>query len=121
MSVFEEIATLKFQDKMFAAGYCDARKAAFCAAATKLPKGKSGIVALCVKDDVLHIYEVDKRSNIGTPLFLVLLNRIENLTIKATWLEPLLQFKYDGHLYSFTNFIGVKPALRVIEEESQKR
>ena len=111
---------LKFQDKMLAAGHCDTRKAAFCAAATKLPKGKSGIVALCVKDDMLHIYDVDMKSNIGALLFLVKLNRMEDLTIKATWREQLLRFTYDGHVYSFTNFIGVKPALRVIEEESRK-
>ena len=32
-----------------------------------------------------------------------------------------IRFEYAGAVYAFTNFVGVKPALKVIEEEAAKR
>lgn len=111
----------KFQDKLIADGYCDNRGAGFCATATKLPEGEYGMVALCVNGNRLNLYDVDMRSNLGDLLYSVELKRVENLKIKTGLFSQVLRFDYNGTLYSFTNFAGVKPALKVIEEEANNR
>lgn len=111
----------KFQDKLIADGYCDNRGAGFCATATKLPNGEYGMVALCVNGSKLNLFDVDMRSNLGDLLYAVDLKQIENLKIKAGLLSQVLKFEYNGYTYSFNNFVGVKPALKVIEEEASNR
>lgn len=111
----------KFQDKLVADGYCDSRGAGFCATATRLPGGEYGIVALCVNGNRLNLYDVDMKSNLGELLYEVELKQIENLKIRAGILSQVLKFEYEGAVYSFTNFVGVKPALKVIEEEAGAR
>ena len=111
----------KFQEKLISDGYCDSRGAGFCATATKLPKGEYGIVALCVNGSRLNLYDVDMKSNIGELLYEVDLKQIENLKIKPGIFSQVLKFEYEGSAYSFTNFVGVKPALKVIEEEASNR
>jgi len=111
----------KFQDKLIADGYCDNRGAGFCATATTLPKGEYGMVALCVNGSKLNLFDVDMRSNIGELLYTVDLKQVENLKIRAGLFSQILKFEYNGSTFSFTNFVGVKPALRVIEEEVSKR
>ena len=111
----------KIAEKWIAGGYCDERAAGFCATATKLPKGEYGMVALCVKGNKLSLYDVDMKSNVGSLLYEVELNRIENLKIKSGLFSQVLKFEYEGAAYSFTNFVGVKSDLQVIEEETKKR
>ncbi len=110
----------KFQEKLIAEGFCDNRGAGFCATATKLPKGEYGMVALCVNDCKLNLFDVDMKSNLGELLYEVDLKQIENLKIKSGLFSQLLKFEYNGSTYSFTNFVGVKPALKVIEEEANQ-
>lgn len=112
---------VKFNEKMIAEGHCDNRGAAFCATATELPNGEYGIVALCVNGNKLNLYDVDMKNNIGELLYEVSLNQIEDLKIKSGILAQVLKFKFAGSVYSFKNFMGVKPALKVIEEESQNK
>ena len=111
----------KFQEKLITDGYCDSRGAGFCAIATKLPKGEYGMVALCVNGSKLNLFDVDMRSNIGELLYAVDLKQIENLKLRAGIFSQVLKFEYNGSTYSFTNFVGVKPALKVIEEEASNR
>ena len=108
----------KFQDSLIANGYCDHRGAGFCATATSLPAGEYGMVALCVNGNRLNLYDVDMKSNLGKLLYSVVLKDIQNLKIRTGILTQVLKFEYRGAVYSFTNFIGVKPALKVIEEEA---
>ena len=111
----------KFQEKLITEGYCDNRGAGFCATATKLPNGEYGMVALCVNGSKLNLFDVDMRSNLADLLYEVDLKQIENLKIKAGIFSQVLKFEYNGYSYSFTNFVGVKPALKVIEEEAANR
>lgn len=111
----------KFQDKLVADGFCDSRGAGFCATASKLPNGEYGIVALCVNGSKLNLYDVDMKSNIIELLYEVDLKKIENLKIRAGIFSQVLKFEYNGSTFSFTNFVGVKPALKVIEEEANNR
>lgn len=111
----------KFQEKLIADGYCDARGAGFCATATALPGGEYGMVALCVNGNRLSLYDVDMKSNLGDRLYAVELNQVSNLKIKAGLFSQVLKFEYQGGTYAFNNFVGVKPALKVIEEEANKR
>lgn len=113
----------KFQEKLIANGYCDNRGSGFCATATYLPFaiGREGLVALCVKGNNLDIYDVDIKSNIGELLYTVELSNVDKLKIKSNFFSQVLKFEYKYMRFSFTNFVGVKPALKVIEEESKKR
>ncbi len=110
----------KFQEKLIAEGFCDDRGAGFCATATKLPKGEYGMVAICVKGNKLNLFDVDMKSNLGEILYEVDLKQIENLKIKSGLFSQVLKFDYNGSTFSFTNFVGVKPALKVIEEEANQ-
>ena len=103
----------KFQDKLIADGYCDARGAGFCATATSLPSG--------VREHVLYLYDVDMRGNIGELLHEIPLERIKNLKIRTGFFSQVLRFEYEGAVFSFTNFVGVKPALEVIRQEAARR
>lgn len=108
-----------FQQRMISEGYCDSRGAAFCATATQLTDGY-GMVLLCVKDNILNLYDVDMKSNVKQLLYSIELCRIEKLKIRAGILSQVLRFEYEGNTYSFTDFVGVKPALKVIEQEANK-
>ena len=110
----------KFQEKLIAEGFCDDRGAGFCATATKLPKGEYGMVAICVNGNKLNLFDVDMKSNLGEILYEVDLKQIENLKIKSGLFSQVLKFDYNGSTFSFTNFVGVKPALKVIEEEANQ-
>jgi len=112
----------KVQQKWYSEGYCDERGAAFAAMATKLNNSFCrSIVALCVKGNTLYIYDVDMKNNILDLLFSVKLKDIKNLKIRCSIFSQVLKFEYDGAVFSFTNFLGVKPALNVIKEENQKQ
>ena len=78
-----------------------------------------GMVALCVKGNTLSLYDVDMGSNLGQLLYAVELKQIENLKIRCNLFSQVLKFTYQGCTYAFTNFLGVKPALKVIEEEAK--
>lgn len=110
----------KYQERLIAEGYCDNRGAGFCATATALPGGEYGIVLLCVKGSSLNLFDVDMKSSPGELLYTVDLKQIQNLKIKAGILSQVLKFEYQGAVYSFTNFMGVKPMLKVIEEEAAR-
>lgn len=80
------------------------------------------MVALCVREHALYIYDVvDMKSNIGGLLYEIPLERIENLKIRAGFFSQVLRFEYEGAVFSFTNFVGVKPALEVIGKEAARR
>ncbi len=111
----------KFQMGLIEKGYCDERGAGFCATATQLPRGEYGLVALCVKGNILSIYDVDIRSNLGELLYKIELKKIKNLKNIFVLFGRTLKFNYGGNTYSFTNIAGVKAALSVIEEESKKQ
>lgn len=110
----------KFQQSLIDQRYCDPRGAGFCATATRLPNGERGIVCLCVVGNTLKIYDIDLRNNLGQMLYQIKLSEISGLKMRCLLLSQVLKFNYQGQIYSFTNFYGVKPALKVIEEESQK-
>lgn len=109
----------RFQNKLIAEGYCDTRGAAFCATVTQSPVGY-GIVLLCVDGNILNLYNVDIASNVKQLLYKIELCKIKNLKIRSGFFMQLLRFEYAGHVFSFTNFVGVKPALRVIEQEADR-
>ena len=111
----------KFQEKLIADGYCDERGAGFCATATQLPNGEYGLVALCVNNKMLNLYDVDIKSNLGNRLYQIKLSEIQDLKIRANLFSQVLRFSYAGSSFSFTNFVGVKPALKVIEQESKRK
>ena len=112
----------KYQLKLAEEGYCDERAAGFCATAKKLPRGEYGVVCLCVKGGMLNIYDVvDMRGTIGELLYEVELKNVQKLKARSGMYVALLKFEYDGFKYSFTNFMFVKPYLKVIREEAEKK
>ncbi|MBR6513846.1 MAG: hypothetical protein IKT46_03325 [Clostridia bacterium] len=110
----------KFQMGLIEKGYCDERGAGFCATATQLPRGEYGLVALCVKGNILSIYDVDIRNNLGELLYEIEMKKIQNFKNKFVLIGRTVKFTYSGNLYSFTNIAGVKEALSVMEEETKK-
>ena len=110
----------KLQEKLMADGYCDSRGVAFGATATKLPLGERGMVTLCVKDNTLKIYDGNMQG-LKSRLYAVELKDVKKLKIKAGLFSQVLKFEYNGNVFSFTDFWGVKPMLKVIKEEAKKR
>ncbi len=110
----------KYQQKLVAEGYCDERGAGFCATMTKSPTGIYGMVCLCVQGNTLCIYDVNMKGNVTATVFRVNLSEITDLKIRMNIFSQKLSFAYRGGNFSFTNFLGVRPALKVIEEECLK-
>ncbi len=104
-------------------GYCDSRGAATCASVTRFPEGrrkKVGVLLLTVKDDYLHIYEIDLKSNIGDRVAYVEIKKAENFVLKANMFIQLLAFDYEGEYYEFTNFVNHKKLKQAFAEEREK-
>ena len=57
----------------------------------------------------------------GELLHEIPLERIKNLKIRTGFFSQVLRFEYEGAVFSFTNFVGVKPALEVIRQEAARR
>ena len=108
----------RFGDVMREAGICDARGAGFCATAIRLPRGEVGVVALCVRDNTLSIYEMGAHSDPGALLYAVPLRETEGLYACMGQLRQRLRFRYAGEDYVFSKFLGVRAALDVIKEEA---
>ena len=67
------------------------------------------------------IHDVDMRNNAKDLLYQVELKKIQNLKIRTPLFIEVLRFEYQGAVFSFKNFLKVRPALDVIEEESRKQ
>ena len=112
----------KFQLKLAEEGYCDERPAGFCATAKRLPRGEYGVVCLCVKGGMLHVYDVlDMKGTCGELLYEVRLRDVQKLKARGGLYFNILKFEYEGEKYAFNNFMFVKPALNVIKEEANKQ
>ncbi|MBE6798845.1 MAG: hypothetical protein E7525_03600 [Ruminococcaceae bacterium] len=111
----------KFHKMLIASGHCDKRGAAFCATANKLPRGEYGMVALCIKDNMLNLYDVDIRRNIGTLLYQIKLSDVKRLKAHRFFLCRSLWFVYQGYEYSFNHLIAARRSLKVIQEEYNKQ
>ncbi len=117
MAVFRKI------EDLIGLGYCDSRGAATCASVSSFPEGrrkKVGVLLLTVKDEYLHIYEVDLKSNIGDRVAYLEIKKMENFILKANMLIQLLAFEYEGEYYEFTNFVNHKKLKQAFAEEREK-
>ena len=109
----------KFGDVMRGRGLCDARGAGFCATAIRLPHGEVGVVALCVRDNTLSVYEMGTRRDPGALLYAVPLREVGDLYVCMGQIRQKLRFTWRGEDYVFSKFLGVRDALDVIKEESR--
>lgn len=112
----------KFAQKMFDAGVCDARGAAFCATAVKLPDGSFGMVLMGVVGNELSIYDTDMKSTVGEHLYTIPLKEVTDLQITSGLLAEIFKgysfkFTYDGFEWKFKNCAQQKAALQVIANE----
>ncbi len=117
MAMFRKI------EDLISLGYCDSRGAATCASVTSFPEGrrkKLGVLLLTVKDDYLHIYEVDLKNNIGDRVAYAEIKKMENFVLKANMFIQLLAFDYEGEYYEFTNFVNHKKLKQAFAEEREK-
>ena len=110
----------KFQEKFIADGYCDKRGVVFSATATKLPLCERGMVTVCLNDNTLKIYHGNMQG-LTERLYTVELKDVKKLKIKAGLFHQVLKFEYNGGTFSFTDFFGVKPLLKIIKAEAKKR
>ena len=112
----------KFAQKMFDAGVCDARGAAFCATAVKLPDGSFGMVLMGVVGNELSIYDTDMKSTVGEHLYTIPLKEVTDLQITNGLLAEIFRgysfkFTYDGFEWKFKNCAQQKEQLEVIRHE----
>jgi len=114
----------KYSQKMYDAGVCDERGAAFCATAVGLPAGQFGMVLLAVKGNVLSIIDTDMKNNIGEHMYSIPLNEITDLQINNGLLAEILKgysfkFTYNGFEWKFKNCAQQKDQLAVIKSEAE--
>ena len=113
----------KFAQKMFDAGVCDARGAAFCATAVKLPDGAFGMVLMGVVGNELSLYDTDMKSNVGEHLYTIPLKEVTDLQITSGMLAEIFKgysfkFAYNGFEWKFKNCAQQKAQLEVIRREA---
>lgn len=112
-----------FAQKMYTAGVCDERGAAFCATAIQLPDGSYGMCLLGVKGNELSIYDTDMKSSVGKLICTIPLREISNLEIANGMLLEIFKgysfrFDHNGFTYTFKNCAQQKNALAVIRSEA---
>ncbi len=112
----------KFSQKMYNAGVCDERGAAFCATAVGLPEGEFGMVLLGVNGNELSVYDTDMKSNVGEHLYTIPLNEVTDLQITNGLLAEIFKgysfkFTYDHFEWKFKNCAQQKAQLAVIRSE----
>lgn len=121
MASYKERIRAALIEKVYSAGLCDERKAAFVASSP------SGFVLLAVKDNLLTISQTDMQNNIGPLLHRIPLNEITELVVKEGFLSVLLggtplSFVWNGKKFAFSNVIitgGVKESVEVIRKEAK--
>ena len=110
----------EFTDKVRQKGLCDERNAAFCATVVSLPKDTDTMVLLSVNGNELLISKIYPNSVIGELLYKIQLCRAEQLTYKSSFLNQIFKFKYEGAVFSFTNYFDADEQLKVIASENKK-
>ena len=113
----------KFAQKMFDAGVCDERGAAFCATVVELPDGSFGMVLMGVCGNDLSIYDTDMKSSVGKHLYTISLKEVTDLQITNGMLAEIFKgysfkFIYKGFEWKFKNCAQQKAQLEVIKSEA---
>ena len=111
-----------FEQKMLDAGVCDERCIAFCATATALPGGETGMCLLGLKGNVLSVYDTDITATVGRLLYAAPLRGVTDMkTTDSNLMETLkgysLRFTSGGFTYVFKNCYQNKAALAAIRRE----
>lgn len=112
----------KFSQKMYDAGVCDERGAAFSATAVGLPNGEFGMVLMGVVGNELGIYDTDIKSSIGVRLYTIPLKEATDLHITNGLFAEIFKgysfkFTYNGFEWKFKNCSPQKEQLAVINRE----
>ena len=113
-----------FQEKLFALGACDERRAAFAASAYVLPGRENGLVALAVNGGTLNIYDVLKNEPTDL-LYSVELSKVTDLKVetrfpKVLFTGGLISFRYNGALFEFRNVGRLGREAGIIKQEAEK-
>lgn len=95
----------KYLDGLLIKGLVDIRKQAAFFSARKLPNGEFGLCLLCLKDNVLNIYDTDMKQNIGMLMYSVDLTKVTNYKASTFMLNSYLKFTYDGYDYKFVDCV----------------
>ena len=112
-----------FAQRMYEAGVCDERGAAFYATAVKLPDGQFGMVLLGVMGNQLFLYDADIGSRAGVYLYAIPLREVRELQIvDSMWAEICrgysFKFVHGGFEWKFRDCVRQQAALNVIRKEA---
>ena len=87
--------------KLLLTGYIDEREAYTMSNIKAAPNGEYGLSLLCIKDDILSIYDTDFSGNAKQILYSIPLKEIRDVKLSTFVLHPTLKFTYDGFRFSF--------------------
>ena len=107
----------KFLKGLLIRGLVDERKIAYAAGARSLPNGEFGLCLLCIRGNLLCVYELDIFQTIGEKLYEIPLDQIKGLKASTFLLNSYLIFTYQDFRYKFVDFGGGKPLISTIREE----
>lgn len=95
----------KYLDGLLIKGLIDIRKQAAFFSARKLPNGEYGLTLLCLKDNILNIYDTDLKQNVGILMYSVDLTKVTNFKSSTFMLNSYLKFTYEGNDYKFVDCV----------------
>lgn len=91
----------EWTQKLLQDGYIDERGAFTMSNIKSAPNGEFGMALLCVKGDVLSIYDTDFSGAAKKKLYTVQLPEVSDVRLSTFPLHPTLKFTYRGDRFSF--------------------
>ena len=109
----------QFLNGLLAGGFVDDRKLAGVAHAARLPNGEFGFCLMCLKDNMLNLYDTNIKQEIGELLYSVDLKNITKLKTSTFIFNSYIKFTYEGFNYKLVDCMH-KEMYRAIKEETMK-
>lgn len=90
----------------------DEREAFCMSSITKAPNEEYGLVLVCLKGDLLNVYDTNVRGEPGPQLYSIDLRKVTRLKFSGSRLFPYYRFQYLGANFAFTAGLASSPALQ---------
>ncbi len=106
----------RYLNNLLLRGMVDTRRLTGIANAKKLPNGEFGLCLICLKDNVLYLYDTNFKQEIGELLYSIDLKKVTNLRTSSFVFHSYLKFTYEGFNYKLVD-CSFKALYQGIEDE----
>lgn len=109
----------RYLDDLLIKGIVDTRKLVGVMNAKKLPYGEFGLCLVCLKDNILNIYDTDFKQDPGALLYSVELKKVTNLKWSSFIFNSYIKFTYEGFNFKLADGVYKELFLEIENEVSR--